>query len=317
MENLEPIQQTLNEIDKRVPDALRAWGLLKPVRRRSSTSNDIASFLASFEKLWQQVCDDNESRMDVDAALRMNWASCYVRRHDEDAHFGHDETGVVGVADGVGGYRKNGVDAAAFSRGLMTSAFTQVLATEPGTPVCPYTLLERAYEETVASAATGGSTAVILSLAGTALSKWAYIGDSAFAVFRNGVLLHRSKRQQKRFNCPLQLNAQGSGDSIAMAKVGEITVRHGDVLVVGTDGLFDNVFDDDLQLLVLMGTALGFSPKNMADVITGVAYEVSRSSSRDSPYSVDSRKLRGDRRRGGKPDDITVLVAFIVSSSYS
>jgi protein phosphatase PTC7 len=295
-------------------------GLLKPVRRSrsrsSSSSNDVASFLASFQQPRQQR-DDGESRVDVDGAepraLRMNWASCYARCHDEDAHFGHDETGVVGVADGVGGYRENGVDAAAFSRGLMTSAFTQVLATEHGTPVCPYTLLERAYEETVASAATGGSTAVILSLAGTAL-KWAYIGDSAFAVFRDGVLLHRSQRQQTGFNCPLQLNAQGSGDSIAEANVGEITVRHGDVLVVGTDGLFDNMFDAELELIVLMGTTLGFSPKNMADVVTGVAYEKSRSSTRDSPYSVDSRTLRGDRRRGGKPDDITVLVAFIVSS---
>uniref|UniRef100_A0A8R7UVI0 protein-serine/threonine phosphatase n=1 Tax=Triticum urartu TaxID=4572 RepID=A0A8R7UVI0_TRIUA len=69
----------------------------------------------------------------------------------------------------------------------MTSAFLQVLATEPNPPVCLYTLLERAYEETVASAVDGGSTAVILSLAGTAL-KWAFIGDSAFAVFQDGRL---------------------------------------------------------------------------------------------------------------------------------
>ena len=186
-----------------------------------------------------------------------------------------------------------------------------MLTAEPGTPVCPYTLLERAYEETVASAATGGSTVVILSLAGTAL-KWAYIGDSAFAVFRDGALLHRSQRQQKRFNCPLQLNGRGSGDSITQADVGEIAVRHGDVLVVGTDGLFDNVFDADLERLVRMGTALGFSPKNMADVVAGVAYEISMSGSTDSPYSSDSRKLRGDRRRGGKQDDITVLVAFLI-----
>jgi protein phosphatase PTC7 len=84
-------------------------------------------------------------------------------------------------------------------------------------------------------------------------------------VFRDGALLHRSQRQQKRFNCPLQLNGRGSGDSITQADVGEIAVRHGDVLVVGTDGLFDNVFDADLERLVRMGTALGFSPKNMAD----------------------------------------------------
>ncbi|KAK1618353.1 hypothetical protein QYE76_023870 [Lolium multiflorum] len=318
MEALEPIQQTLSQIDKRIPDALRAaLGLRK--RRASILLDDayVTSFVASFQQPSSQPRD--AAPVDIDGAeprapLRMDWASCYASCHDEDAHFGHEDAGVVGVADGVGGYRKNGVDAGAFSRGLMTSAFEQVLTAEPGTPVCPYTLLERAYEETVASAATGGSTAVILSLAvaGTALLKWAYIGDSAFSVFRDGALLHRSQRQQKRFNCPLQLNGRRSGDSITQANVGEIAVRHGDVLVVGTDGLFDNVFDADLERLVRMGTALGFSPKNMADVVAGVAYEISMSGSTDSPYSSDSRKLRGDRRRGGKQDDITVLVAFIV-----
>lgn len=46
--------------------------------------------------------------------------------------------------------------------------------------------------------------------------------------------------------------------------------------------------------------------------LAGVAYEISMSGSTDSPYSSDSRKLRGDRRRGGKQDDITVLVAFLI-----
>nr|XP_051204730.1 putative protein phosphatase 2C 23 [Lolium perenne] len=238
----------------------------------------------------------------------MEWASCYLPDHDEDAHFGHDEAGVLGVAHGVGSYRNRGVDAAAFSRGLMTSAFMHVLAIEPGMAVCPYTLLERAYDETVASAASGASTAVILSLAGATL-KWAYIGDSAFAVLRGGKIVHRSRAQQSHFNCPFQISAGGKGDS---ADVGEIAVRHGDVLVVGTDGLFDNVFDADLERLVRMGTALGFSPKNMADVVAGVAYEISMSGSTDSPYSSDSRKLRGDRCRGGKQDDITILVAFLI-----
>ncbi|XP_047075798.1 putative protein phosphatase 2C 23 [Lolium rigidum] len=321
MEALEPIQQTLSEIDKRIPDALRAALGLRKRRASILLPGDayVTSFVASFQQPSSQRRDaaadespvDNDGAAEPRAPLRMDWASCYARHHDEDAHFGHEDAGVVGVADGVGGYRKNGVDAGAFSRGLMTSAFEQVLTAEPGTPVCPYTLLERAYEETVASAATGRSTAVILSLAGTAL-KWAYIGDSAFAVFRDGALLHRSQRQQKRFNCPLQLNGRGSGDSITQADVGEIAVRHGDVLVVGTDGLFDNVFDADLERLVRMGTALGFSPKNMADVVAGVAYEISMSGSTDSPYSSDSRKLRGDRRRGGKQDDITVLVAFLI-----
>ena len=94
-------------------------------------------------------------------------------------------------------------------------------------------------------------------------------------MFRDGRLLHRSERQQKRFNHPLQLNSRGNGDSITEANVGEMKLSHGDVVVVGTAGLFDTVFDSALERVVGMGTALGFSPKNMADVVAGVAYEIS------------------------------------------
>jgi protein phosphatase PTC7 len=54
-------------------------------------------------------------------------------------------------------------------------------------------------------------------------------------------------------------------------------VRDGDVVVAGTDGLFDNVFDAELERVVRIGTAQGYSPKNMADVVAGIAYEMSRS----------------------------------------
>jgi protein phosphatase PTC7 len=88
-------------------------------------------------------------------------------------------------------------------------------------------------------------------------------------------------------------------DSVTDAVVGQVAVRTGDVVVAGTDGLFDNVLDDQLERAVQMGTKFSFSPKNMADIIAAVAYKRSNESS--------SRKLRK-----GKPDDITVLVAFIV-----
>jgi hypothetical protein len=39
----------------------------------------------------------------------MDIASCYMRRHhDEDSHFAHADAGVLGVADGVSGFRKKG-----------------------------------------------------------------------------------------------------------------------------------------------------------------------------------------------------------------
>jgi protein phosphatase PTC7 len=85
--------------------------------------------------------------------------------HDHDAHFGDAKSGALGVADGVGQYMDAGVDAGAFSRGLTASASGEVAGLEPGTPICPRALLERAYEKTAASGAPGASTAVILSLA--------------------------------------------------------------------------------------------------------------------------------------------------------
>uniref|UniRef100_A0A0D9VIN4 Protein phosphatase n=1 Tax=Leersia perrieri TaxID=77586 RepID=A0A0D9VIN4_9ORYZ len=332
MEEVKQIKQTLGEIDKRIPDAVRAAVGLEhhyqntSLRHNATTKTFAASLLrpkeqdhkaapAFDETSSKAISSPRKSKPEQDngdggedqGALRMEWASCYVPDHGEDAHFGHD--GVIGVADGVGGHRAPGVDAGAFARGLMASASAQVAAAAMDQPTIPYTLLERAYDETVASEATGGSTAVILSLASDVL-KWAYIGDSGFAVLRDGKIVHRSVPQTRYFNAPFYLSCRG-GKSITAAKVGETPVRHGDVVVAGTDGLFDNVSDAGLEKVVRIGTASGFSAKNMADIIGGTAYEMSRCPVKDSPFAVESQKDKVRvHYRGGKVDDITVVVAL-------
>ncbi|KAL5211333.1 hypothetical protein ABZP36_022180 [Zizania latifolia] len=325
METLPQIRQTLSEIDRRIPDALRvAMGV--PFRYTPAPAAGVQDEIASFAAacLLQPCPPADAEPMDCDGAcdmecdetprdLRMEAASCYVPDHDEDMSFVHSEGGVVGVADGVGGFRGPGVDAAAFARALMANAFEAVVTAMPSaTEVSPYALLEGAYQQAVASRTSGGSTAVILSLVAGKTLKWAYIGDSAFAVFRDDKLLFRSDEQQHYFNCPFQLCVDG-GSPVTKATVGDIEVKEGDVVVVGTDGLFDNVFDLELQRIVQMGMVLGFSAKQLADVIAGAAYEASITSNRDTPYSVESRKRCGTSFKCGKPDDITVVVSFIVS----
>ncbi|KAL6899453.1 hypothetical protein ACP4OV_006111 [Aristida adscensionis] len=311
---------TMREIDRRIPDAFRlAFG----IPRRSSPPpapgqlDEIAALAAALlppRAPGDVVVDDP---MDCDGGgedLRLVFESRYLPDHNEDAHFGHAAAGVVGVADDVGGYRGKVADAAAFARGLMHSAHEEVALAAPGTRVCPHTLLDRAYQRTAASRTAAASTATILSLAGRAL-RWAYVGDSGFAVFRGGALLLRSQPQQVFFNCPYQLNAEAGGFTAAHAAAGEVPAMDGDVVVVGTDGLFDNVSDDELERMVRMGTALRFTPRNMAEVVAAFAHEAARCTYRDTPYSVEKRKHHGTAATGGKPDDITVIVAFIVSSS--
>ncbi|EES05885.2 putative protein phosphatase 2C 24 [Sorghum bicolor] len=342
MEKLQQIRQTLQYIDARVPDALRvALGLGNRVSPTPAPGeyDEVADFAASLLQTPPPTEDgdgpdadaDDRGRTEPDAAaasapMTIDLASCYVPLHDHDAHFGSAKAGVFGVADGVGAYADDGVDASAFARGLMTRASAEVAGLEPGAHVSPCALLQRAYDGTAESGATGASTAVILSLAGNALD-WAYIGDSGFVVLRDSKIVFLSTpqrhlslatrakllrfastdalRKQHLFSSrdpTFQLSAMAvNSDSVADAKSGQFAVRAGDVVVVGTDGLFDNILEEQLEVVVQMGTKLSFSPKNMADIIAGVAYE-------------RSKQTRSRRLRRGKPDDITVLVAFIVQS---
>jgi protein phosphatase PTC7 len=259
---------------------------------------------------WDPMDCDQKALPPARTALRMECDFSYLPDHDEDAHFCHARAGVVGVADGVGGCRGDGVDAGEFSRGLMANAYNAVAAAS-SSGVCPYTLLEMAYQKPVASTRTpAASTALVLSLAGRAL-RWAYVGDSTFAVFRGGRLLLRALPQQHYFNCPFQLSAVG-GDRVQDAALGEFPVEEGDVVVAGTDGLFDNVFDAALEGIVQRCTALSLTPGKMAQAIGRLAYDMAMSS-RESPFSAASREKQGTNFTGGKMDDITVIVAFIVS----
>ncbi|XP_047047632.1 putative protein phosphatase 2C 24 [Lolium rigidum] len=271
------------EIDMHTPDALIGLAFGIP----TSAGDDVGQ---ENGHRWDPM-DCDEAPLPARTALRMDCDFSYLPDHDEDAHFCHARAGVVGVADRVGGCRGDGVDAAEFSRGLMANAYNAVTAAAGSSSgVCPYTLLEMAYQKTVA---------------------WAYVGDSAFAVFRRGRLLLRALPQQHYFNCPFQLSAVG-GDRVKDAAVGEFPVEEGDVVVAGTDGLFDNVFDAALEGIVQRCTALSLTPGKMAQAVGRLAYDMARSS-RESPFSAASREQQGTNFTGGKMDNITVIVAFIVS----
>lgn len=62
-----------------------------------------------------------------------------------------------------------------------------------------------------------------------------------------------SQVQQHRFNMPLQLACEEllpGADGPADADVYELDLEAGDVLVAATDGLFDNMWDRQLEQLV-------------------------------------------------------------------
>ena len=97
----------------------------------------------------------------------------------------------------------------------------------------------------------GSSTACLMMLSHTDLKLYTTnIGDSGFLVVRRGEVVHRSHEQQHYFNTPFQLSlpptelqSQVLADRPESADQYEFSVEDGDVILLATDGLFDNVPD--------------------------------------------------------------------------
>ncbi|XP_047962040.1 probable protein phosphatase 2C 55 [Salvia hispanica] len=224
----------------------------------------------------------------------------------EDAHFFNQTAQVIGVADGVGSWARKGVDAGKYARELMRNAEFSVLRSAPAA-VDPKSVIAAAFSRTKAA---GSSTACILSLAGNRI-RAANVGDSGFMVIRRGSMIFRSPAQVWKFNAPYQLDGrlrEGPGQAEEMA----VEVQSGDVVVAATDGLFDNMFPEDVEAVVGRCLSEGVEPRMVARELAEVAHEKSERRDIETPFSVAAAKA-GCKQfgRGGKIDDITVVVAFI------
>lgn len=102
--------------------------------------------------------------------------------------------------------------------------------------------------------AIGSTTCVIVALSPTEpVLRTSYIGDSGYYIFRpNGAkgleLVFKSEEQQKSFNFPYQIGSEGDSPNESLVFSHEIQSR--DIVVVGTDGLIDNMGTSALQKIV-------------------------------------------------------------------
>lgn len=92
-------------------------------------------------------------------------------------------------------------------------------------------------------------------------------------------------------------------------------VEKGDIIVVGTDGLFDNMHASEIVEVINRGTKEGSDPQHVACSIANLALYNSFDKYIDTPYARAARSAGHKHTRGGKIDDITVIVAYILSSN--
>jgi len=227
----------------------------------------------------------------------------------------------MGVADGVGGWRSYGIDPGEFSSFLMRTC-ERLVQCSHFNPQRPVNLLAYSYCELMEQKKPilGSSTACVLILnRETSTVHTANIGDSGFVVVREGQVVHKSEEQQHYFNTPFQLSLPPPGhgpnvlsDSPESADTMSFPVRDGDVILIATDGVFDNV-PEDLMLQVLSEVEGERDPVKLqmtANSLALMARTLSLNSEFLSPFALSARR-NNIQARGGKPDDITVVLATV------
>ncbi|MBA0590461.1 hypothetical protein Gorai_019166, partial [Gossypium raimondii] len=140
------------------------------------------------------------------------------------------------------------------------------------------------------------------------------LGDSGFIVVRDGCTVFHSPVQQHGFNFTYQLESGDGGDLPSSVQVFKIPVLSGDVIIAGTDGLFDNLYNNEITAAVVHGLRVGFNPQLMAKQIATLARERAVDKNRQTPFAKAAQDA-GFRYYGGKLDDITVVVSYIAGSS--
>ncbi|XP_059623880.1 probable protein phosphatase 2C 55 isoform X2 [Cornus florida] len=215
--------------------------------------------------------------------MKMDAGSFYIPKHltppGQDDHFICSEQNTIGVADGVGGWSKKGVDAGDYARQLMDNTMTAIYDQTEG-PIDPKGVLNEAFLKTNLK---GSSTACIITLTGNKLHA-ANIGDSGFLLLREGEVVYQSPVQQRRFNCPYQLGK--SSDSPSSAQELTYSVKLEDVIVAGSDGLFDNMHTSEIEELVKHGVEEKYTPQQLAWSLAWFAHSCSLDKLSSSPFEI-------------------------------
>lgn len=270
-------------------------------------------------------------------------------KKSSDSAFIHGATQSFGIADGVGSWKSLGLNPGALAKELMKYASAELtksyetLFDNKSKDAGNYLkdVLRTAYDQVKSF---GSSTALLATCFRSNLIA-VNLGDSSVMVLRCDSqdklkIVFRTKEMQHAFNCPYQLShlpltkhypemtRKGYGslvkylqnvknqvkDTPEVADVYHIPLEVNDIIIAGSDGLFDNLFET--TIVEHAETARKIYSNNL-DLCSKLAERLTRSAVAQSfkmdfktPFAESAKKARR-AHMGGKPDDVTVCVGIV------
>ncbi|KAI1376345.1 protein serine/threonine phosphatase 2C [Hypoxylon crocopeplum] len=270
-----------------------------------------------------------------------------------------------GIADGVGGWEDSGVDPADFSHGfcdyMASAAYEHKLDTRESL-LTARSLMQRGYDDVCRDVHAGGSTASVAIAGEDGTLEVANLGDSGFVHLRLNAVHSYSEPQTHAFNTPYQLSivpasmlaraaAFGGAQLCDYPKDADVTqhaLKHGDILIFASDGVWDNLFNQDVlriasRLMIGLGAwkasdggiqvADSLKPYTQAEDSTqrpltlqsALAVEIAAAAKLastnqrvDGPFAKEVQKYYPQENwHGGKVDDICAVVVIVSEDGNS
>ena len=157
-------------------------------------------------------------------------------------------------------------------------------------------------------AATGASTAVVASVGDDDILRAVNVGDSVLMIIRDGKVKARVKETIHYFDCPYQLSDE-SPDRPKNGSILQQQLQKGDIIIAGSDGVFDNL--NDIEIIDIVDRNNKGNISKLAQDIVSESRRVSKDPNAATPYAKAAKRNNYPDYRdgvGGKLDDISCVV---------
>lgn len=231
---------------------------------------------------------------------------------------------ILCVADGVGGWHSTpGGNPALYSRTLCHNILHKIKGVLSSFIYLQddqlYDLIHTSHQSIDQVMGSTTLSMAIINHSTMSIPEWLLynIGDSGIFIIRKGQVVYRSNVSCHRFNCPFQLGSR-SKDTARDGDIARLVAKPGDLALLSTDGLLDNVSDEEILSIVnqYMQSNVENSPspeeslliyKSLHDMTNHLVQTAYNKFSDETGTGHVNGRFQGV----GKPDDVTVVAGIL------